>query len=212
MRRFVFTRTESFDMEVIESRIDDIRNAFDRYLDTYPPKTRKTKTGLMGPVGKILQEVKGGKWDAVSLAGYALNIHLANPRAKGISDSARAALDEGISGLIDLLKSFPVAAHDRILDRIDYGLYYLRRKKGLSWLESIRKDWISFLRAKYEVGRTLAEAWNEKFDRIGDDFESIPYPSKQVFNKAKGQKKKDMEEFIQQSRLKGYAIEEEEDE
>ena len=212
MKHFIFTRTESFDMAAIEPRIDDIRNAFDRYLDTYPVKTSKSKHGLMGPVGKILQQVKEGKWDAPSLAGYALNIHLSNPKAKGISDSTRAALDEAVSGLIDLLKSTPVAAHDRILDRIDYGLYYMRRKKGLAWLESIRKEWVAFLKARYEDGRSLAEAWDEKIDRIGDDFEKISYPGKEVFNKAKGKKKKDMEEFIQQAKLKGYAIKEEEEE
>ena len=211
MRRFIFTRIESFNMDAVGPRIDEIRLAFDNYLDTYPVKTARSKHGLMGPVGKILQEVKGGKWDATSLSGYALNIHLSNPRVKGISDAARSALDEGVTKLIDLLKSAPVTAHDRILDRIDYGLYYLRRKKGLAWLESVRKDWAAFLRNRYGDGLSAAEAWKEKPGSIGKDFEYLPYPGKQAFNKAKGQKRKDMEEFIQKSGLKGYAFEEEEE-
>ncbi len=212
MRNFIFTRNESFDMAAIEPKIDEIRSAFGRYLDTYPAKTTKTKTGLMGPVGKILQEVKGGKWDAVSLTGYALNIHLSNPKAKGVSDAARAALEEGVIKLIGLLGSAPVAAHDRILDRIDYGLYYMRRKKGLEWLESIRNEWAAFLKAKYKDGESLATAWGEKVDRVGKDFEKLPYPGKQVFNSARGSKRKDMTEFIQHAQLKGYSIEEEDEE
>ena len=92
MRQFIFTKIEQFDIDSIEPKIDDIRDAFDRYLDTYPVKTSRSKHGLMGPVGKIIQEVKGGKWDATSLTGYALNIHLSNPKAKSISDDARSAV------------------------------------------------------------------------------------------------------------------------
>ncbi len=211
MKHFIFTRTESFDLDAVESKIDEIRGAFDRYLDTYPVKTTKSKHGLMGPVGKILQEVKGGKWDAPSLTGYAMNIHLSNPRVKGISEAARSALDEGVTGLINLLKAAPVSMHDRILDRVDYGLYYLRRKKGLSWLESVRKQWAAFLRNRYGDGLATAGAWQEKIENIGKDFENLAYPGKSAFDKAKGQKRKDMEEFVQQSGLKGYAFEEEEE-
>jgi hypothetical protein len=211
LRRFIFTRTESLDLDALEPVIDEIRDSFDRYLDTYPVKTSKSKHGLMGPVGKILQEVKGGKWDAPSLTGYALNIHLSNPRVKGISDAARSALDEGIAKLIELLKSAPVKTHERILDRVDYGLYYLRRKKGLAWFETVRKEWAAFLKKKYGDGQSVSEAWNEKTDSIGKDFEKLAYPSKQAFNKARGQKRKDMEDFIQQAQLKGYTFEEEEE-
>lgn len=211
MRRFIFTRTESLDLDSLEPVIDKIRGSFDRYLDFYPVKTSKSKHGLMGPVGKILQEVKGGKWDAPSLTGYALNIHLSNPRVKGISDAARSALDEGVAKLLDILKTTPVAAHDRILDRIDYGLYYLRRKKGLDWLESVRKEWTAFLRNRYGDGLSAAEAWKEKPESVGKDFEKLPYPGKRVFNRAKGEKRKDMEDFIQQAQLKGYAFEEEDE-
>lgn len=210
MRDLIFTKTEQFGMDSIEPRINEIRDAFDRYLDTYPVKTSRTKHGLMGPVGKILQEVRGGKWDAISLTGYALNIHLSNPRVKGINDDARSALEQGITKLINLMKNIPVTAHDRVMDRIDYGLYYLRRKKGLAWLESVRSEWIGFLRERYGNGERLSDSWKEKIEKIGKDFEKTPYPSKKSFEEAKGQKRKDMEEFIKSAQLKGYELEEEE--
>ncbi len=210
MRNFIFTRVEHFELDSIQPIIDEIRDDFDRYLDTYPVKTSRTKHGLMGPVGKILQEVKGGKWDPTSLTGYALNIHLSNPKIQGISDEARSALEEGVTKLINLMKRIPVTAHDKVLDRIDYGLYYLRRKKGIEYFESIKRDWISFLKERYEDGEKLSKAWNENIEKIGKDFENIGYPSKKLFSKAKGQKRKDMEDFIEMAKLKGYKIEEEE--
>ncbi|MGD9157635.1 MAG: hypothetical protein PVG39_04455 [Desulfobacteraceae bacterium] len=209
MRQFIFTKTEQFNIDSIEPKIDKIRDAFDRYLDAYPVKTPRSKHGLMGPVGKILQEVKGGKWDATSLMGYALNIHLSNPKARMISEDARSALEQGITDLISLMKEIPVNACDRVLDRIDYGLYYMRRKKGLAWLETIKNDWVDFLRQRYKDGQKLSEVWQEKLEKIGNNFEKIGYPSKKTFGDAKDQKRKDMEEFIKQAQLKGYDFEEE---
>ena len=210
MRHFIFTKIEQFSIDSIAPKINEIRDAFDRYLDTYPVKTSRSKHGLMGPVGKIIQEVKGGKWDATSLTGYALNIHLANPRVKTISDAARSALEEGVTKLINLMREIPVGAYDRVLDRIDYGLYYLRRKKGLAWLESIKSRWIDFLKERYGNGEKLSQAWKERLEKIGNDFEFITYPSKKLFEEAKGQKQKDMDEFIRSAGLKGYDLEEEE--
>lgn len=210
MRQFIFTKIQQFDIDSIAAGINEIRDAFDRYLDTYPVKTSRSKHGLMGPVGKIFQEVKGGKWDATSLTGYALNIHLSNPRVKVINDGARSALEEGVTKLINLMREIPVGAYDRVLDRIDYGLYYLRRKKGLAWLESVRSEWVHFLKERYGNGEKLSEAWKEKIEKIGKDFENIGYPSKRMFTEAKGQKRKDMEEFIRLAELKGYDLKEEE--
>jgi len=161
--------------------------------------------------GKILQDIKRGKWDVAALSGYALNIHLNNRKAKGMSDSARSALEEGITKIISLLKSVPVTAQDKVLELIDYGLYYERRKKSMTRFETVKMDWISFLNQKYLTGQALAEAWEEKLQNIGENFEKITYPSKKVFFESKGQKRIDLEQFIKEYELKGYQIEEEEE-
>jgi len=210
MREPVFTRVKSFDLEEAGTEIETIRACFDRYLDTYPVKSARTEHSLMGPVGKVLQEARTGKWDAESLAGYALNIHLSNPKAKGyISQEAREALLEGISRLLKLLKTVPVTAQDKILDRIDYGLYFLRRAKGLEWLENVRRDFVKFLQDKYGTPEKLALAWGSKPEEYGADFSKVPYPSRKMFIDASGQKKEDIAEFIQKAELKGYEIVEE---
>jgi hypothetical protein len=159
LRRFIFTNVERFQDENIKGKIEEIKDAFDRYLDSYPAKTSQTKHGIMGPVGKILQEIKKGKWDVEGLSGYAVNIHIHNPKTKGrISESARAALEEGIEKLLALIREESITAQDRILELVDYGLYYRRRKKSLAWLESVRREWIEFLKEKYDSIEDLSKA------------------------------------------------------
>jgi hypothetical protein len=169
MRTPIFVRVERFDLESVAPQIEAIREAFDRYLDSYPVRTVRSKHSLMGPVGKLLQEAKTGKWDAESLTGYALNIHLSNPRARGfISQEAREALKEGVSKLMALLHEVPPTAQDKVLDRIDYGLYFIRRAKGLEWLEEKRQQLISFLRQRYKSDEDFAKAWGKKWKALDD--------------------------------------------
>ncbi|MBM4466970.1 MAG: hypothetical protein FJ014_15690 [Chloroflexi bacterium] len=212
MRTPVFVRVEHFDLESATPEIEVIRDCFDRYLDSYPVKSARSKTSLMGPVGKVLQGARTGKWDAESLTGYALNIHLSNPKAKGyISQEARQALREGIGRLLGLLKKVPVTAQDKVVDRIDYGLYFVRRAKGLEWLESVRQEFIRFLRDRYGTPEALAQAWGGKPEEYGADFAKVRYPSKAMFAEAVGQKKTDISEFALQAELKGYELVEEEE-
>ena len=213
MRTPIFVRVERFDLESVAPEIKAIRDCFDRYLDSYPVKSARSNTSLMGPVGKVLQGARTGKWDVESLAGYALNIHLSNPKAKGyISQEARQALREGIGRLLELLKAVPVTAQDKVVDRIDYGLYFVRRAKGLEWLEGVRQEFIGFLRERYGTSEKLAQVWGGKPEDYGIDFAKVRYPSKAMFNEATGQKKTDISEFALQAELKGYELVEEEEE
>jgi hypothetical protein len=212
VREVIFTHVEAFDLEKVKPEIEEIRDAFDNYLESYPVKTARSKHGLMGPAGKILQKVKGEKWDTSSLTGYALNIHMANPRSKFISDEARAFLEKGIDKLLCLLSKVPITAQDKVLERIDYGLYYERRKKGIMEREERRMKLVEFFQIKYNTPEKLAEAWGEKIDKIGENFEKIWIPSKKDFDKFKGQKKNDFIEFFKEIEQKGYNLEIEEEE
>jgi len=212
MRNPIFVRVDRFDLDGVASEIDGIRDCFDRYLDSYPIKSSRSKYSLMGPIGKVLQEARTGKWDAESLTGYALNIHLSNPKAKGyISQEARDALRGGINQLLELLKRAPATAQDKILDRIDYGLYFTRRAKGLEWIENVRLDFIIFLKNKYVTPEKLATAWDEKSSSYTNNFAKVPYPSKKLFSNSNSQKKIDIAEFAKQAELRGYELIEEEE-
>jgi hypothetical protein len=205
-------KTKAIDLGEYEERVDEIRVLFDRYLDEYPARGARSKHSLMGPIGKVLREAKGGRFDAQSLAGYALNIHMANPKARGyISPGGRTALEEGIAKLYALLRDIPVSARDRLLDRIDYGLYFKRRAKGLQWLEDVRQGFIAFLRERYSSQEQCAAAWGERPEALGADFASVRYPSRALALPSKGAKRDDILAFASQAELKGYEIETEEE-
>lgn len=202
MRGLLFVRsTERTDLSRFAPEVERIRQAFDRYLDSYPIKTDRTKTSLMGPVGKILGESRSGKWDKESLAGYALNIHLMNPNARGyMAPEARAALYEGTEALLALLSSeeVPPAAQDKLIDQIDYGLYWIRRRKRLEFMEQIRGEFIVYLRGRYATKEALNQAWGL---RTGDqlaDFENGPYPSRNAKRYRTGNDtyRSDVDEFL----------------
>ena len=213
MRTPILVRVERFNLDDIAADIEAVRECFDRYLDSYPVKSARSKHSLMGPIGKVLQEARTGKWDTDSLTGYALNIHLANPKAKGhISQESCEALRNGIEQLLQLLGRVPITAQDKVVDRIDYGLYFVRRAKGLERHERIRQEFISFLRKKYQTPEELALAWGGKPEDYGADFSEVRYPSKAMFNEATGQKKIDIGEFAREAQLKGYELIDEEEE
>lgn len=166
MRVPITVQVEPFDLEKAQPQIDAAREAFTRYLDEVPRKSTRSKHGLMGPVGKILGEVKSGRHDPASLKGYAIRVHEAtgrNPSATGLE-----ALEQGINHLVELLAESPVTVRDRLLDRLDYGLYFDLRKKAIESKEARRQAWIGFLRGKYVNEAKLSEAWGEEVASFDD--------------------------------------------
>jgi hypothetical protein len=120
----------------------------------------------MGPVGKILGEAKSGRRDAASLKGYAIRVHEATGRSP--SQAGLEALENGINGLVKLLAETPITEHDRLLDRLDYGLYFELRKSMIEEKEVRRQAWISFLRDRYQDKANLSEAWREDVSEFGE--------------------------------------------
>jgi hypothetical protein len=159
----------------------------------------------MGPVGKILSEVKSGRRDPASLKGYAIRVHEAARRNP--SPTSLEALEKGIDELVGMLAEAPVTAHDRLLDRLDYGLYYDLRKKALESKEARRRAWVGFLRDKYGSEAKLSEAWSEE---IGS-FDELYLPRKSEGSKAKraSTRQQDIAAFWE---AQGAAVAEEEDE
>jgi len=199
VRPFIFVRAERADIDQYAEKVESVRQAFDRYLDNYPRKTSRTKTGLMGPVGKILSEAKSGKWDADSLTGYALNIHLMTPNARGfISEEGRRALSEGVRELMDLLsKVESPAVQDKLLDRIDYGLYATRRFKGMEYLEDVKRRYARFLEERYESVDDLNKKWNLSRREKIEEYSQARYPSGSRYDKANDEEKAAIDAFRQ---------------
>jgi len=108
--------------------------------------------------------------------------------------------------LYALLRELPPAAQDKVLDRLDYGLYFVRRSKGMAYLQRIRDDFITYLRGRYGDGAKTASAWGEDLTKIGENFERVPYPSRGIFQKARGRKREDMSGFAKEAEMKGYDL------
>jgi len=173
MRVPIAVQVEPYDPAKDQPRIDAARQAFVTYLQGVFRKSTQTKHGLMGPVGKILNEVKSGRRDPGSLKGYALRVHEATRRLP--SASGLEALEKGIDLLVGVLNDAPITAHDHLLDRLNYGLFYDLRKEQVQGREAWRQAWIKFLRDKYKTERAVSDAWGEEVT----SFEAL-YPPRKV--------------------------------
>lgn len=201
MRKIITVHSERFDLDGVRPKIEGIVVLFDKYLDEYPVKTAKSKHAVMGPVAKVLERAQTRKWDAQSLTGYALRAHEMNPKAKGyLSPGARQALEEGTTQLVALCREVPVTVVAKVVERIDYSLYYTRRKKGIEWLENTRQMFVRFLQGKYGDFAKLTAAWGDKDSKDMASFADFRYPSdkSETYKKAGAGKKADIDEFWKQ--------------
>lgn len=145
----------------VATQIKEIVTLLDGYLEEYPVKNARSKHALMGPVAKVLDRAKAGKWDAEPLTGYALRMHEMNPRSYGgyISHTAIDNLRNGIEKLLSLCQIVPKTALATVVEQIDYSLYYQRRVKGIEWLEGRSHDLRQYLQDKYQDNAAFQKAW-----------------------------------------------------
>lgn len=182
MRTPIAVQVAIFDPNKVQPLMDASREAFARYLGEFHHASRKStrsKHGLMGPVGKILGEAKSGRRDPAFLKGYAIRVHEATGRSP--SWAGLEALEHGVDDMVRLLAETPITEHDRLLDRLNYGLYFDLRKKAIEAKEVRRQTWITFLRDKYESETRLCEAWGEEVSR----FDELYLPRKAEGSKTK---------------------------
>lgn len=212
MRKVITVRGGRFDLDNVRPQIEQIVALFDQYLDEYPVKTAKSKHAVMGPVATILERAATLKWDAQALTGYALRVHEMNPKSRGyLSPRARQALEDGTAQLVALCREIPVTAVAKVVEWIDYSLYYARRKKGIEWLENTRQMFVRFLQERYHDDFVqLQVAWGEKDSRGIGRFADVYYPSdkSEAYKKSGAAKKADVDTFWQQ--YKDQAVQEEE--
>jgi len=179
MRKAITVGTRSFDTNDAKGDIQAIVTAFDRYLDDYPAKSARSKHGIMGPVARILDRAKAGGYTEEALIGDAMRVHEMNPKARGyLSPVARQNLEDGTRRLLALCAQVPTTAIVKVIDQIDYSLYYARRTKGIAWLEDIRTRFGDFLKGKYANDGELQQAWTKSKDVKRLSLSNVPFPSR----------------------------------
>ena len=210
MSHLVMTTGGRFDIDSIRSDIEEIVNAFDRYLDDYPVKTAKSMHSLMGPVPMILDGARVRKEGLQTLVGRAVRAHEMNPRTQGyLSPKALEALETATAKLLALCSRVPATAVTKVTERIRYSVYYARRKKGIEWLEQTRQEFINFLRGHYSTDSALAKEWDEE----GLTFDAVRFPSMKndAYRKASETKKSDIGAFLALPAVERLITEEEEE-
>jgi hypothetical protein len=200
VRKPIHIDTAPVRLDEYEDRIAEVREAFTQYLTHYIPKSSASKYGVMGPVGKILSEAKSGRANPEYLKGYVLRVHELSQRGAPSPDAINA-LENGIDALAALLDELPVAARDKLIDRLDYGLYFALRKKFVLWLAGRDAEYQAFLQQKYPELSGLSAAWGRKVNAA----DSIRYggPSSRTYKQASPQERADLEEFAQRLKTAG---------
>lgn len=179
MRSVITVATQSFDTASVKPEIQTIVAAFDRYLDDYPVKSARSKHGIMGPVARILDRAKAGGYTEEALIGDAMRVHEMNPKTyRYLSPVARQNLEEGTRLLLALCSKTPTTALVKVIDQVDYSLYYARRTKSIEWLEDKRMRFANTLRERYASNEELQRAWAKSKDAKRLTLSNVPYPSR----------------------------------
>ncbi len=187
----------------VTAQIEEIVTLLDGYLEEYPVKNARSKHALMGPVAKVLDRAKAGKWAAEPLTGYALRMHEMNPRIYGgyISPTAVENLRRGIEKLLLLCQTIPITALATTVEQIDYSLFFQRRKKGLEWLEGQGQNLRQFLQEKYDDDAAFRKAWAlKRSDTVTLDTIRYFGSSNKRYRDGNESLKADMDEFYQKMR------------
>lgn len=111
--------------------IDAAKENLYKYLSEYIPERRTyTKHAIMGPAGKLLGIIAASKFgdNVDSYVGYIANIHNQQNK-KHLTLEGMQSLKEAVSGLITLRQKSSERAFLKILNSVDYGVYYMKYKE-----------------------------------------------------------------------------------
>ena len=199
MRKPILAGGRGVDMTLVERKVQEILDYFEAYLEGSPFRFGKSRHEVMGPIPKILHRAFSGKWSLESLAGYAYRIHeMKLKHSRIIPEEVRQNLENGISKVLSFTNCCrPKWFKNR--ERIDYSLYYRRRKKQSKDFDQTCEDFGTFT-TKYPTLEELRRAWGDESIK---DYKMFP-----TKKKAKNPvHQSDVDEFLSSHR-EGRKIEE----
>lgn len=131
MRKPIIMETRATDEAWPKNEIEETQAQLFAYLlDFIPEKWVYSKHAIMGPAGKLLGIVAASKFgeNVDSYVGYIANIHDQQSK-KHLTSSGMQSLKAAVSNLIKLRKNMSERAFLKILNSVDYGVYYLKVKE-----------------------------------------------------------------------------------
>ncbi len=172
-RPLYVVRPERFDVNELKPKIESIASSFATYLAEWRG-TGSSRHALMGPVARVLDLVRRGQTDFWEIMGRALRMH--EMVAPYLSPGGRQSLEQGVRDLLGVVEGCPLAARRRVLEQVEYHVYYLRRMELLRRLEAIYNAWRDFVQHKY--GGDIAAVQRAWGDSRYQDFARLPFPSR----------------------------------
>ncbi|MEM2930785.1 MAG: beta-galactosidase [Thermoproteota archaeon] len=214
-REVIQVRIEKFDIGERREEIKEAISKLDAYLEMYKPKGRRgtSKHSLEGPAGKLLSVMKASKLTTRdALVGQIASIH-ENTGNRLTVESAQK-LEQAVDAVQKALGGVPETKRLKVLSEIDYGLFFVRKKKLLEYLAKIQKDFANFLREKYGDIRKLNEAWKlteETSVKPLRNFEEVPPPTVSFEKRVSklGVASQDLKDFFEARKIE--VVEEEEE-
>lgn len=198
-------RPERFDASELKPKIEAIASSFAAYLAEWRG-SGSSRHALMGPVARVLDLVRRGQADFGEIMGRALRMH--EMAAPYLSPRGRQSLEQGVRDLLDVIERCPLAARRRVLEQVEYHVYYLRRMELLRRLEEIFNAWCDFVKQKYgDDIPAVQQAWG---DGKYQDFAKLPFPSRRraAEDSPLG---RDIKEFLEKHKEAAEEIEEAEE-
>jgi len=183
MRQVLIPKYERFDFDqpqselenkTVNQTIEEVSGDFNDYLQKLNIYA-SSKSALMGPVGKVLEQARVKGLDAEFLKGYGISTHKNTTRVP-LDSAVLEPFERGIELLSKLLKKVPRHMRPKVIEIISYKVYYQREKANVEFWEKWRKDFVEFLKNKYNNIETLIkECKLEKLSKKQElnDFESI---------------------------------------
>jgi len=137
----------------VNTGIEEISRLFDKYLEQLKIFAT-TKSALMGPVGKILEQARVKGLDAEFLKGYGISTHK-NTIKTPLGSEVLKPFESAIDLLSLLLQKVPRHMRPKAIEIISYKVYYRREKANVEFWEKWRKDFEEFLKNKYQNIKAL---------------------------------------------------------
>lgn len=204
-RPLYVVRPERFDVNELKPRIEAIASSFAAYLAEWRG-TGSSRHALMGPVARVLDLVRRGQADFGEIMGRALRMH--EMAAPYLSPEGRQSLEKAVRDLLDAIEGCPLAARRRVLEQVEYHVYYLRRMELLRRLEAVFNAWRDFVKQKYDGDiAAVQRAWG---DSRYQDFGRLPFPSRRRAEED-SPLGRDVKEFLEKHREAAAEIEEAEE-
>lgn len=131
MRKPILMESRAVDESWPTKEIQETQIHLHKYLaDFIPEKWVYTKHAITGPAGKLLGIVASSKFgdNTDSYVGYIANIHDQQSR-KRLTSEGMQSLRSAVANLIKLKQNRSERAFLKIVNSVDYGVYYLKVKE-----------------------------------------------------------------------------------